>query len=136
MALIACADCGATISDLAPACIHCGRPNPAPLSSSVPPQATPQLSDPVGQASTVSSAGTHGNPGWVWAGGALALLVAMGFCAEAASTSSVADYEAQRYRQIQRDVQRQRDQDIRTLQDAAHRLKAQEEANRRKTGRP
>lgn len=51
MALISCIDCGAKISDAAPACIHCGRPNaPIPVAGSSSGPA------PNGTTSTISAA--------------------------------------------------------------------------------
>lgn len=37
MALITCPDCGGSVSDAAPACIHCGRPMAAALPAFAPP---------------------------------------------------------------------------------------------------
>ena len=44
MALITCGDCHQQISDAAPACIHCGRPN-RPVTPGVPPRPLPAASD-------------------------------------------------------------------------------------------
>jgi hypothetical protein len=44
MALITCGDCHQQISDAAPACIHCGRPN-RPLSTGAAPRPLPAASD-------------------------------------------------------------------------------------------
>jgi len=45
MAVITCPDCGGSVSDAAPACIHCGRPMAA-AATSPPPFATPAYASP------------------------------------------------------------------------------------------
>ncbi len=40
MSLVTCPDCGASISDTAPACVHCGRPQ-TPSATAVAPQSLP-----------------------------------------------------------------------------------------------
>ena len=45
MALISCPDCGSQISDAAPACIWCGRPNPEAAGASTQATAAQQTSD-------------------------------------------------------------------------------------------
>lgn len=90
MALVACPECGAQVSDSAPACPRCGHRNPAAAAAASPPRVSPLPPVPPRRSSSM--------PGWAIAllvvGGFFGVVVLLGIVAALAIPRLAADREA------------------------------------------